>query len=70
VRIKKDKLFAYTHIDEVCRVIDDVVYTNCTKKEINISGESKLLSEWAVFFGATYEIEDDNGLDEAYVFNG
>lgn len=66
VIIKKDKLFSYVHIDEVCRVVNDYVTGLCTKKEINISGQSKLLSEWAYFFGATCEIEDTSELDEPY----
>jgi hypothetical protein len=41
---------------------------NFAKKDINIvDPHTRLLSEWAVFFGATYEIEDTSALDEPYI---
>ena len=67
VTIKRDKLFDYVHIDEVCKIVQEYVQNKRGDKEINISGERRLLSEWVKYFGATYEIDDTSHLDEPYI---
>lgn len=67
VVIKKDKLFDYVHIDEVCKIVQEYVQNKRRDKEFNISGERRLLSEWADYFGATFVIQDTSELDEPYI---
>jgi len=67
VVIKKDKWFDYVHIDEVCKIVQEYVDNKRNDKETDISGERRLLSEWAQYFGATYKIQDTSGLDEPYI---
>jgi hypothetical protein len=52
----------------VCDIVKDYVNGIRDEKELNlVDPDTKLLSEWATFFGATYEIENTSELDEAYV---
>lgn len=68
VIIKRDKYFDYAHVATVCEVVRKCIYGEITEKEINISGRAtRLLSKWAVIFGATYEIIDKDTLDDSYV---
>lgn len=68
VIIKRDKYFDYVHVATVCEVVRKCIYGEITEKEINISGRAaRLLSKWAVIFGATYEIIDEDTLDDSYV---
>ena len=58
-------------IEDVMDVIDDYVGDNRHDKEIDlVYPKAKKLSEWAVEFGATYEIKDESGLDVPYISNG
>lgn len=67
VVIKKDKYFDFVDVEKVKDVVWNYVHSRIYDKEINIiDPRTRLLSEWAGFFGATYEIEED-GLDEPYV---
>lgn len=67
VVIKKDKYFDFVDVEKVKDVVWNYVHGRIHDKEINIiDPRTRLLSEWAGFFGATYEIEED-GLDEPYV---
>ena len=68
VIIKRDKYFDYVHVATVCEVVRKCIYGEITEKEINISGRAtRLLSKWAVIFGATYEIIDKDTLDDSYI---
>ncbi len=68
VIIKRDKYFDYVHVATVCEVVRKCIYGEITEKEINISGKAtRLLSEWAVIFGATYEIIDKDTLEDSYI---
>lgn len=68
VIITKDKYFDFIDIKCVCDIVKDYVNGIRHEKELNlVDPDTKLLSEWATFFGATYEIENTSELDEAYV---
>ncbi len=68
VIIKRDKYFDYVHVATVCEVVRKCIYGEITEREINISGRAtRLLSKWAVIFGATYEIIDKDTLDDSYI---
>tara|TARA_B100001559_G_C16483818_1_gene615029 strand:+ start:791 stop:1474 length:684 start_codon:yes stop_codon:yes gene_type:complete len=68
VIIKRDKYFDYAHVATVCEIVRKCIYDEITEKEINISGRAtRLLSKWAVIFGATYEIIDKDVLDDSYI---
>lgn len=69
--IDKDRYFDMVDIEDVMDVIDDYVGDNRHDKEIDlVYPKAKKLSEWAVEFGATYEIKDESGLDVPYISNG
>jgi nucleoside-diphosphate-sugar epimerase len=65
--IKRDKYFDFVDVMKIKEVV--VRYVNCEldDKEINlVDPHTRRLSQWAEFFGATCDIEED-GLDEPYI---
>src|SRR5210317_19551 len=68
VIIKKDKYFDFVDVEDVKKIVTLYVNDVLCEKDINIvDPHTRLLSEWAVLFGATYEIEDTSALDEPYI---
>ena len=66
--IDKDKYFDFVDIEDVRKVVCDYVHGIRDDKMCDlVYKEKKLLSEWATYFGATYEIVDKSGLDQSYV---
>ena len=66
VIIKKDKYFDFVDVEKVKDVVAKYVDGELDEKEINIvDPHTRLLSEWAVFFGATYEVLE-SGYDVPY----
>lgn len=66
VIIKKDKYFDFVDVEKVKDVVTKYVDGELDEKEINIvDPHTRLLSEWAVFFGATYEVLEP-GYDVPY----
>jgi nucleoside-diphosphate-sugar epimerase len=64
VVIKKDRYFDFVDISEVRQRVGDLLHGG--PKFVNLTSGPKLkLSEWAVKFGATFEVLEE-GLDEAY----
>jgi len=71
ITIDKDKYFDMIDVEDVRRVIHDYVCNIRCEKEIDLVYEKKmLLSEWATFFGATYDIVDNTSLDTPYISYG
>lgn len=69
--IDKDRYFDMVDIEDVMNVVDEYVSGNRCDKEIDlVYPVTKKLSEWAIEFGATYEIKDKSGLDVPYISNG
>ena len=71
VVIEKDRYFDFVSISKVREVVQE--YVTSKKKLVkycNLMTNEKptLLSEWANFFGATYEIKDTSQLDKSYCF--
>ena len=67
VVIQKDRYFDFIDVMDVKKVVEDYVNGKEEQKFYNLVYDKKLkLSEWADFFGATYEIIED-GLDKEYV---
>jgi dTDP-4-dehydrorhamnose reductase len=69
VVIEKDRYFDFVNIKTVCEIVHEYV-TGGKKlvKYCNIVYPKKmLLSEWATFFGATFEIQDTSSLDDPYI---
>lgn len=67
VVIQKDRYFDFIDIMDVKRIVKDYVDGGEIKKFYNLVYDKKMkLSEWAVFFGATYEIVE-GGLDKDYI---
>lgn len=71
VVIEKDRYFDFVSISKVREVVQE--YVTSKKKLVkycNLVTNEKptLLSEWADFFGATYEIKDTSQLDKSYCF--
>ena len=69
VVIDKDRYFDFINVNTVCEIVQQYVTSN--KKLIKycdlVNSKKRLLSEWAIFFGATYEVRDTFELDEPYV---
>ena len=66
--IDKDKYFDFVDIEDVRKVVCD--YINGTRSDKTcdlVYKEKKLLSEWATYFGATYDIVDKSGLGDSYI---
>ena len=67
VVIEKDRYFDFIDIEDVIKVVRDYVQGKTHEKEYNlVYPEKLLLSQWAERFGATWEIKDNEGLDEGY----
>jgi len=71
VVIPKDRFFDFVSIKTVRTIVHE--YVTSKKKLVKYSDlvypKKMLLSEWADFFGATYEIQDTSELGESYVSN-
>jgi len=69
VIIERDRYFDFIDIEDVCKIVQQYVTSKKSLvKYCNLVYSNKmLLSEWAEFFGATYEIRNTDKLDEAYV---
>jgi nucleoside-diphosphate-sugar epimerase len=72
VVIDKDRYFDFVSIKTVKEIIQHYVTSN--EKLVKYCDlverprlQKMLLSEWAAFFGATYEIRDTSGLGEPYI---
>jgi nucleoside-diphosphate-sugar epimerase len=72
VIIDKDRYFDFVSIETVREVVQH--YVTSKKKLVKYcnlvehpKSRKMLLSEWAQFFGATYEIRDTSSLDEPYI---
>ena len=67
VVIEKDRYFDFIDIEDVIKVVRDYVQGKRHDKEYNlVYPEKLLLSQWAERFGATWEIKNNEGLDEGY----
>ena len=67
VVIEKDRYFDFIDIEDVIKVVRDYVQGKTHEKEYNlVYPEKLLLSQWAERFGATWEIKNNEGLDEGY----
>ena len=72
VIIDKDRYFDFVSIGIVREIVQQYVtsrkklvkYCNLVERP---KSRKMLLSEWAQFFGATYEIRDTSSLDEPYI---
>ena len=68
ITIDKDKYFDFVDIEDVRKVVCEYIDGKRMKKECDlVYRDEKLLSQWAVEFGATYEIVDKSELGESYV---
>jgi len=68
VKIDKDRYFDFVDVKDVRKVVDEYISGKRTEKEVDlVYTKVRLLSQWAKFFGATYEIKDASGLGESYV---
>jgi dTDP-4-dehydrorhamnose reductase len=69
VIIEKDRYFDFVSIETICEIVQQYVTSN--KKLVKyydlVNPKKMLLSEWAHFFDATYEIRDTSGLGEPYI---
>jgi len=70
VVINKDKYFDFVSIDEIIDIVNLYIDDKIHEKFYNFGSTEppKLLSEWAVFFGATYTILDTSSLDQSYTY--
>ena len=68
ITIDKDKYFDFVDIEDVRKVVCEYIDGKRMEKECDlVYRDEKLLSQWAVEFGATYEIVDKSELGESYV---
>jgi nucleoside-diphosphate-sugar epimerase len=68
VKIDKDRYFDFVDVKDVRKVVDEYISGKRTEKEVDlVYSKVRLLSQWAKFFGATYEIEDASELGESYI---
>jgi dTDP-4-dehydrorhamnose reductase len=68
ITIDKDKYFDFVDIEDVRKVVCEYIDGRRIDKECDlVYQDEKLLSQWAVEFGATYEIVDKSELGESYV---
>ena len=66
--IDKDKYFDFIDIEDVRKIVCDYIDGKRMDKIYDlVYKEVKLLSQWAVDFGATYEIMDKSELGESYI---
>ena len=67
VTIDKDRYFDFIDVKDVRKVVDQYINGLRDDKEIDLVYEkAQLLSEWAKYFNATYEIKDTSELGESY----
>ena len=68
VKIDKDRYFDFVDVKDVRKVVDEYISGKRTEKEVDlVYTKVRLLSQWAKFFGATYEIKDASELGEPYI---
>jgi UDP-glucose 4-epimerase len=69
VNIDQDRYFDFIDVEDVKRIVREYVYSKwLMPKCCNLVYPQKmLLSEWAKFFGATFEIKDKSGLGQEYI---
>ena len=68
VKIDKDRYFDFVDVKDVRKVVDEYISGKRTEKEVDlVYTKVRLLSQWAKFFGATYEIKDAFELGEPYI---
>lgn len=67
VVIEKDRYFDFVDIETVRKKVQAYVDGTCVDPCTNLVDEPRLLSEWADYFGATWEIRDQSGLDVPYI---
>jgi dTDP-4-dehydrorhamnose reductase len=69
VVIEKDRYFDFVNIKTVCEIVHE--YVTSKKKLVKycdlVYPKKLLLSEWADFFGATWEVRDTSELGEPYI---
>lgn len=69
VVIPKDRYFDFVSIETVREIVHE--YVTSKKKLVKycdlVYSKKMLLSEWAEFFGATWEIQDTSELGESYI---
>jgi len=68
VSIDKDRYFDFIDVKDVRTVVHRYIDGLRDDKEVDlVYPEVRLLSQWAEFFGATYEIKDTSELGESYI---
>ena len=68
VVIEKDKYFDFINIEDVMKVVREYIDGYRFSKQCNLVYPKRMkLSEWAIKFGATYDIINKNELDEPYI---
>ena len=66
--IDKDRYFDFVDIEDVRKVVCQYISGDRIEKMCNlVYEEKKLLSQWATYFGASYEITDTSEMGETYV---
>ena len=66
--IEKDKYFDMIDVEDVLSIVKKYVNGECSTKELDLVYDTqKLLSERAVYFGATYTVNIQGVLDTPYV---
>tara|TARA_B110000977_G_scaffold112227_1_gene145422 strand:- start:305 stop:994 length:690 start_codon:yes stop_codon:yes gene_type:complete len=66
--IDKDRYFDFVDIEDVRKVVCQYISGDRIEKMCNlVYEEKKLLSQWATYFGASYEITDTSEMGESYV---
>lgn len=66
--IDKDKYFDFVDIEDVMKVVCEYIDGKRVDKVCDlVYKDKKLLSHWAIEFGATYEITDTSELGEPYI---
>lgn len=70
VIIERDRYFDFIDVADVKTIVQEYVYSKWEMPKCCnlVYPEKKLLSEWATFFGASWEIRDISKLDESYIF--
>ena len=67
VVIDKDRYFDFVDVNDVMKVVYEYTIGHRTAKVCNLVYKERLkLSDWAKFFGATYDIIDKTELGESY----
>jgi dTDP-4-dehydrorhamnose reductase len=70
VIIERDRYFDFIDVADVKTIVQEYVYSKWEMPKCCnlVYPEKKLLSEWATFFGASWEIRDISKLGESYIF--